>query len=85
MLFLDEPTASLDPAAARAVEEIIAAIAGGGTKIIMTTHNLGQAHRLADEILFLDRGRLIERAPADDFFRRPQTAEAAAFIKGELP
>jgi len=85
VLFLDEPTASLDPAAARAVEDIIAAIHHGGTKIIMTTHNLGQAHRLADEILFLDRGRLLERTPADDFFRAPQTAEAAAFIKGELP
>jgi tungstate transport system ATP-binding protein len=85
VLFLDEPTASLDPAASRAVEEIITAIHAGGTKIIMTTHNLGQAHRLADEILFLDRGRLIERAPADDFFHRPGTPEAAAFIKGELP
>jgi tungstate transport system ATP-binding protein len=85
VLFLDEPTASLDPAAARAVEEIITAIHAGGTKIIMTTHNLGQAHRLADEILFLDRGRLIERGPADDFFRAPGTVEARAFIKGELP
>jgi tungstate transport system ATP-binding protein len=85
VLFLDEPTASLDPAAARAVEDIITAIHAGGTKIIMTTHNLGQAHRLADEILFLDRGRLIERAPADNFFRQPGTPEAAAFLKGELP
>jgi tungstate transport system ATP-binding protein len=85
VLFLDEPTASLDPAAARAVEEIITAIHAGGTKIIMTTHNLGQAHRLADEILFLDRGRLIERARSDDFFSRPGTPEATAFLKGELP
>jgi tungstate transport system ATP-binding protein len=85
VLFLDEPTASLDPAAARAVEEIITAIHQGGTKIIMTTHNLGQARRLADEILFLDRGRLIERTTTDEFFRQPRTAEAAAFIKEELP
>ncbi|MBI3709840.1 MAG: phosphate ABC transporter ATP-binding protein [Proteobacteria bacterium] len=85
VLFLDEPTASLDPAASNAVEEIIKAIDASGTKIVMTTHNLGQAHRLADEILFLDRGRLVERASADRFFKVPATAEAAAFIKGELP
>ncbi|HEX9461534.1 MAG TPA: ATP-binding cassette domain-containing protein [Alphaproteobacteria bacterium] len=84
VLFLDEPTASLDPAAARAVEEIIGAIHRGGTKIIMTTHNLGQAHRLADEILFLDQGRLVERSPANRFFREPASAEAAAYMQGEL-
>ena len=85
VLFLDEPTASLDPAAARAVEEIIGAIHRGGTKIVMTTHNLGQAHRLADEILFLDHGRLVERAPAERFFQGPSSPEASAYIKGELP
>ncbi len=85
VLFLDEPTASLDPGAARAIEEIINAIHAGGTKIIMTTHNLGQARRLADEILFLDRGRVIERTAADRFFHAPATAEAATFIQGELP
>ncbi len=85
VLFLDEPTASLDPAASRAVEEIIGAIQAGGTKIVMTTHNLGQARRLADEIFFLHRGRLVERTPADRFFNRPDTAEAAAFIKEESP
>jgi len=85
VLFLDEPTASLDPAAARAVEEIIDAIHREGTKIVMTTHNLGQAHRLADEILFLDRGRLVERSSAAEFFRGPTSAEASAYMKGELP
>ena len=84
VLFLDEPTASLDPAASRAVEEIIGAIHRSGTKIIMTTHNLGQAHRLADEVLFLDRGRLVERSPADRFFREPASSEAAAYMQGEL-
>lgn len=85
VLFLDEPTANLDPSATREVEGIIAAIHAAGTKIVMTTHNLGQARRLADEILFLHAGRLTERAPADAFFERPVSAEAAAFIKGELP
>ncbi len=85
VLFLDEPTASLDPAATRAVEAIVGAIHASGTKIVMTTHNLGQARRVADEILFLDRGRLIERAGVDRFFAGPATPEARAFIEGELP
>ena len=84
VLFLDEPTANLDPSATRAVEAIVAAIAGEGTKVIMTTHDLGQARRLADEILFLHRGRLIERAPKAIFFTQPHTPEAGAFLRGEL-
>jgi len=85
VLFLDEPTANLDPGATRDVESIIGQIRAAGTKIVMTTHNLGQARRLGDEILFLYQGRLAERAPVDDFFRQPASAEAAAFIRGELP
>lgn len=85
VLFLDEPTASLDPSASREVEAIIQAIHAGGTKIIMTTHNLGQARRLADEILFLHDGRLVESAPVARFFSQPRSAQAAAFIQGELP
>ena len=85
ILFLDEPTASLDPNAAAEVERIIADIHHAGTSIVMSTHNLGQARRLADEILFLHRGRIAERAPASHFFRQPQSAEADAFLKGELP
>ena len=85
VLFLDEPTANLDPGAAREIENIIKAIDASGTKIVMTTHNLGQARRLGDEILFIHQGRLAERAPVDAFFRQPASAEAAAFIKGELP
>lgn len=85
VLFLDEPTANLDPAATRELETIVGQICAGGTKIVMTTHNLGQARRLGDEILFMDRGRLVERAPVDRFFTAPGTPEAAAFIRGELP
>lgn len=84
VLFLDEPTASLDPAATRDVEDIIRAIHDAGAKIVLTTQDLGQARRIADEILFLHRGRLIERAPAKDFFDGPATPEARAFISGEL-
>jgi tungstate transport system ATP-binding protein len=85
VLFLDEPTASLDPSATREIEAVIRAFDAAGTKIVMATHNLGQARRLGDEILFLDHGRLVERAPVEQFFTRPQSAQAAAFIKGELP
>lgn len=85
VLFLDEPTASLDPSAAREVEAIVQAIHQAGTKIVMSTHNLGQARRIADEILFLHAGRLAERAPVERFFAQPDSAEASAFIKGELP
>lgn len=85
VLFLDEPTANLDPGATRDVETLIGQIRAGGTKIVMTTHNLGQAKRLGDEILFLSQGRLVERAPVDRFFNKPASAETDAFIKGELP
>jgi tungstate transport system ATP-binding protein len=85
VLFLDEPTANLDPGAAREVERIVDQIHSSGTKIVMTTHNLGQARRLADEILFMSGGRVLDHAPVERFFAAPATAEAAAFIKGELP
>jgi tungstate transport system ATP-binding protein len=84
VLFLDEPTANLDPAATRTVEEMITAIHEAGATIIMTTHDLGQAHRLADEILFLHRGRLMEHMAAAAFFAGPQSAEAKAFLTGDL-
>ena len=85
VLFLDEPTANLDPNATRDIESIIIAIHASGTKIIMTTHSLGQARRLGDEIVFLSEGRLVERAPVDEFFKQPRSSEAASFLRGELP
>jgi tungstate transport system ATP-binding protein len=84
VLFLDEPTANLDPGATHEIESAIAAIHSGGTKIVMVTHNLGQARRLADEIVFLHNGRIAERASAVRFFTEPECPEAAAFLKGEL-
>ena len=85
VLFLDEPTANLDPGATREIENVIKAFDASGTKIVMSTHNLGQARRLGDEVLFIHQGRLVERAPVDVFFQQPASAEAAAFVKGELP
>ena len=84
VLFLDEPTAHLDPAATQAVETLLKQFHAAGTKLIMTTHDLGQARRLADEVLFLHRGRLLEHSPADAFFAQPHSAEAAAFLDGNL-
>ena len=84
VLFLDEPTASLDPAATHAIEDVINAIHKSGTRIIMTTHDLTQAQRLADEVLFIHRGRLLESGPAPVFFAGPTDQLAQAFLKGDL-
>ena len=84
VLFLDEPTASLDPAAAKAVEDIVRGVAAAGVKIVMATHDIGQARRLAGDIVFLARGQLIERAEAARFFHAPATSEAGAFLRGDL-
>ena len=85
VLFLDEPTANLDPGATREIETVIKAFDAAGTKIVMSTHSLGQARRLGDEMIFLHQGRLAERTPIERFFPQPASPEAAAFVKGELP
>ena len=84
VLLLDEPTANLDPAAVRGVEELVRAVAEAGTKILMTTHDIAQARRLAEDVLFLNEGRLLEHAPANEFFESPQNPLAARFLDGEL-
>jgi tungstate transport system ATP-binding protein len=84
VLFLDEPTASLDPAATHTIEELIAAIHAAGTRLIMTTHDLGQARRMADEVMFMHRGRVLEKSPAEPFFAKPENELAQAFLRGEL-
>lgn len=84
VLFLDEPTASLDPASTKAVEDIVSRVARSGVKIVMTTHDLGQARRLASEVLFLAKGRLVEQASVEAFFTKPSTDEARRFVAGDL-
>lgn len=84
VLFLDEPTAALDPHATRLVEGIIESAAEEGTKIVMTSHDLGQARRLADEVLFFASGRLQEQTPAAEFFEAPRSDGARAFLRGDL-
>ena len=84
VLLLDEPTANLDPEATRAIEELVHVFEAAGTRVIMTTHDIGQARRLASEIIFLHKGRLLEHAPAVRFFAGPRDATAARFIGGAL-
>ena len=84
VLFLDEPTANLDPGATGAVEGIIEEINRAGTKIVMTTHDLAQARRIADEVIFLHNGRVTERSQAASFFDGPQSDAARAFLEGRL-
>lgn len=84
VLFLDEPTANLDPAATRAIETTISGFRAMGTKVVMTTHDLGQARRLADDVMFFNHGRLIENSPAGTFFANPRSKEGQAFIAGDL-
>ncbi|MEA2118254.1 ATP-binding cassette domain-containing protein [Halovibrio sp. HP20-50] len=84
VLFLDEPTSALDPAAIKAVEDAVLEFHHRGTRIIMTTHDLHQARRLADDVLFLHNNELLEHTPARHFFTAPTSREAGAFIRGEL-
>jgi tungstate transport system ATP-binding protein len=84
VLFLDEPTASLDPAATKAIEDLVRTITARNIKVIMSTHNLGQARRLAGDVIVMHRGRIVERGDAAALFTSPRSAEAAQFIAGEL-
>ena len=84
LLLLDEPTASLDPAATKAIEDIVHSVAARGVKVVMSTHDLGQARRMNGDVALLHRGRLIEHAPVTEFFAMPKTEEAKRFIAGEL-
>jgi tungstate transport system ATP-binding protein len=84
VLFLDEPTASLDPYATKAIEDVVRTITARGVKVVMSTHDLGQAKRIGGGIVLLHRGRLVETGPAQEFFANPRTQEAKKFIAGEL-
>jgi tungstate transport system ATP-binding protein len=84
ILFLDEPSASLDPASTKAIEDIIRAVSARGVKVALSTHDLGQARRLAGDVVLLHRGRVIEHRPAQEFFENPHSDETKKFIAGEL-
>lgn len=84
VIFLDEPCSQLDPGATRQIEAMLAEFDRDGMTLIMATHDLRQARRLARHVLFLHRGRLIEEAPAETFFTAPRTDKARAFLDGNL-
>lgn len=84
VLFLDEPCANLDGSSTREIEAILLAAREAGTRIIMTTHDIGQARRLATDVVFLLNGRLMEHTEAPNFFSSPVTPQAAGFLKGDI-
>jgi tungstate transport system ATP-binding protein len=84
VLFLDEPTASLDPGSVLRIEQIVLAARAQGVKVVFVTHDLAQARRLADEVVFLHRGRIAEQASAARFFERPSSVPARDFVSGRI-
>ncbi|HXF54491.1 MAG TPA: ATP-binding cassette domain-containing protein [Hyphomicrobiaceae bacterium] len=84
LLVLDEPTANLDPASTAAIESVIRDVRAAGTGVVLVTHDLGQARRIADDVMFMHCGRIVEQGPAQSFFASPRTAEARSFLAGEL-
>jgi len=84
VLFLDEPTASLDPASTLAIEQIVGEASNRGTKIVFITHDTGQAHRLGDEVIFMHHGAVVEQAPVSQFFGHPATKEAKDYLAGKI-
>ncbi|MDA7947583.1 MAG: ATP-binding cassette domain-containing protein [Hyphomicrobiaceae bacterium] len=84
VLFLDEATASLDPASVQAIEEVVQSARDRSVKIIFITHDIGQARRLADDVVFMHRGRIVERAPAGKFFDNPSSREASDYLAGRI-
>lgn len=84
ILFLDEPTASIDPSATRQIEHWLEQISDSGVKLVLVTHDIGQARRLSSDVVFMHRGRLSEHTPAKQFFEKPQSREAQAYLRGEL-
>ncbi len=85
LLFLDEPTASLDPGAKREVESLIDEFAAEGMTVVMSTHNLGQAKRLATRVIYLEDGRIVADLPTAQFFAGEVPEQAMHFLRGELP
>jgi tungstate transport system ATP-binding protein len=84
VLFLDEPCANLDGKSTREIENLLLETRAAGTRIIMATHDIGQARRLATDAIFILSGRVQEHSPAADFFERPKTSELVAFLQGDI-
>jgi tungstate transport system ATP-binding protein len=83
-LLLDEPCANLDGQATREIETLLLNAHKNGMRIVMATHDLGQARRLATDVVFLHKGALIEHRPAPQFFQSPTSSQASAFLAGDI-
>lgn len=84
VMLLDEPTASLDPAAKHEVEKLMAEFAGSGMTLVFSSHNLGQVKRLASRVIYLEQGRVLADLPTHEFFNGPLPLAAENFLRGEL-
>ncbi|WP_166262104.1 ATP-binding cassette domain-containing protein [Marinobacter salicampi] len=84
LLLLDEATASLDPASVQMIEALVKTQIAQGTKVILVSHDQGQARRLADDVVFMSDGQVVEQSPANDFFAAPKTPVAKAYLAGEI-
>lgn len=84
LVFLDEPCASLDGRATREIEEVLTAAQAAGTRLILSTHDMGQARRLASRVVFMLHGRVHETGPAEAFFDNPRSPQARAFLNGDI-
>lgn len=84
ILFLDEPTASLDPNATKAIEDLVLSASEAGTKIIIVTHDIGQANRITDEIIFLNNGHMTEQGPTKTLTKSPTSKPAKQYFSGEI-
>lgn len=84
VLFLDEPTANLDPAAAAQIESMVRHLSSRTKKVVLVTHDIGQARRLASHVAFMHHGQIVESSDASSFFNSPTTRSAAAFLGGEI-
>lgn len=84
VLFLDEPTASIDPRSSLQIENLLTSVSEAGVKLILVTHDIGQARRLARDVIFMQRGRILEHTGAEEFFTQARSVEAQAFLHGDL-
>ncbi|MEO6271088.1 MAG: hypothetical protein ABIP08_12380, partial [Lautropia sp.] len=83
LIWFDEPTANLDPASAQGIEAFVTRMSSEGVTCVMSTHDIGQARRLAQRVLLMAEGRIIESAPADRFFDAPATDGGRRYLRGE--
>jgi tungstate transport system ATP-binding protein len=84
LIWLDEPTANLDPSATRLIEATVLRMTDEGVTCVMSTHDIGQARRLAQRVLLMARGRIVEATSADRFFSEPETPAGRRYLRGDL-